>query len=247
MPGRCSQARESATLGLDLRHYIYHSHRIIFRIEEEAGIVRILHVRHAARRAIGETVDGGFSRREPKLMSIEEFVADPDLWGYELIEGFLVERKPMGALSDFVAQQISRRLGNFCEENHAGYVFGSETTYRCFDHPDTGRQCDVSYIRRGRLPGERIPESYIEIPPDLAVEVISPNDLAYKVEAKVSLYMQYGFGEVWLVYPNLQTIHAYRTGEPILRFGANQTIVGRGPLAGFSCAVNRFFPESPQP
>jgi plasmid stabilization system protein ParE len=57
MPGRCSRARESATLGIDLRHYIYHSHRIIFRIEEEAGIVRVLHVRHAARRAIGEPED----------------------------------------------------------------------------------------------------------------------------------------------------------------------------------------------
>jgi plasmid stabilization system protein ParE len=39
---------------LDLRHYIYRSHRIIFRIEEEVGIVRILHVRHAARRTIGQ-------------------------------------------------------------------------------------------------------------------------------------------------------------------------------------------------
>ncbi len=54
MPMRCAQARESKTLGVDLRHYIYRSHRIIFRVEEEAGIVRILHVRHAARRTIGE-------------------------------------------------------------------------------------------------------------------------------------------------------------------------------------------------
>jgi plasmid stabilization system protein ParE len=54
LPGRCSQARESETLGVDLRHYLYHSHRIIFRIEKEAGIVRILHIRHAARRTIGE-------------------------------------------------------------------------------------------------------------------------------------------------------------------------------------------------
>jgi plasmid stabilization system protein ParE len=47
-------ARESVTLGVNLRQYVYHSHRIIFAIEKEASIVRILHVRHAARRAIGE-------------------------------------------------------------------------------------------------------------------------------------------------------------------------------------------------
>ena len=55
MPGRCGKARESETLGTDLRQYIHHSHRVIFLIEEEAGIVRILHIRHSARRAIGES------------------------------------------------------------------------------------------------------------------------------------------------------------------------------------------------
>lgn len=55
MPGRCGKARESDSLGVDLRQFIHHSHRIIFRIEERAGVVRILHVRHAARSAVGET------------------------------------------------------------------------------------------------------------------------------------------------------------------------------------------------
>jgi plasmid stabilization system protein ParE len=57
MPARCGQARESESLGVDLRQYIYHSHRIIFRIEEEAATVRVLHVRSAARRAIGERAE----------------------------------------------------------------------------------------------------------------------------------------------------------------------------------------------
>lgn len=52
MPHRCGQAREAKMLGRNLRQYIYHSHRIIFRIEEEAAVVRILHIRHAARRAL---------------------------------------------------------------------------------------------------------------------------------------------------------------------------------------------------
>ena len=177
-----------------------------------------------------------------KSMSIEEFVARLDTAGYELVEGWLTERKTTGALSDYVAQQVSRRLGNFCEENDAAYVFGSETPYRSFEHPDTGRRADVSFIRKGRLPGDRIPESYLEVPADLVVEVVSPNDLAYKVEEKAALYLRHGFGEVWLVYPNLRTVHAYRKGEPILAFEADQSLTGRGPLEGFSCPVGRLFP-----
>jgi plasmid stabilization system protein ParE len=53
-PHRCGIAPDSQFIGEELRHLIYKSHRIIFRIEERYGIVRVLHVRHAARRAWGE-------------------------------------------------------------------------------------------------------------------------------------------------------------------------------------------------
>ena len=55
MPQRSAKARESDFVGEDLHQYIYKSHRIIFRIEEDARVVRILHIRHASQRAIGES------------------------------------------------------------------------------------------------------------------------------------------------------------------------------------------------
>jgi plasmid stabilization system protein ParE len=54
LPNRCAVAPESEFLGVELRHDIYKSHRIIFRVDENARMVRVLHVRHGARRAIGE-------------------------------------------------------------------------------------------------------------------------------------------------------------------------------------------------
>ncbi len=53
-PLRCPIAPEGAMLGQDLRHLIYKSHRIIFRVETSAGLVRILHIRHVRQQAIGE-------------------------------------------------------------------------------------------------------------------------------------------------------------------------------------------------
>lgn len=53
-PHRCGIAPDSRFVGEELRHLIYKSHRVIFRIEERHRIVRVLHVRHAARRAWGE-------------------------------------------------------------------------------------------------------------------------------------------------------------------------------------------------
>ena len=185
---------------------------------------------------------------EAKLLTIDEFMALPDSIGLELVEGVPVERKLMGGLSDYVAMQVAYELIAFCRRTGAGHIFGSETTYRCFGHPNTGRRGDVSFVRRGRFPNEQIPEGVIDIPADLMVEVISPNDTAYDVEAKVGLYLRNGFGEVWLVYPNTGTVHIYRRGEPIRVLDDQQTLRGQGPLDGFESPVSRFFPPAaPQP
>jgi plasmid stabilization system protein ParE len=53
-PNRCGLAPETEFLHVELRHYIYKSHRVIFRVEESTRRVRILHIRHSKRRAIGE-------------------------------------------------------------------------------------------------------------------------------------------------------------------------------------------------
>ena len=51
--------------------------------------------------------------------------------------------------------------------------------YQCFPHdPGLVRKPDVSFVRYGRFPGGVLPEGWAKIPPDLAVEVVSPNDTA---------------------------------------------------------------------
>jgi Uma2 family endonuclease len=175
-----------------------------------------------------------------KTMTIEEFMALPDDGsGYELIEGVLTERKEMGALSDAVAATVIMRLGVFAGSN--GYVFTSDTIYRCFGNPHTGRKADVSYIARERLP-EGIPEGFLTVPADLAIEIVSPSDLAYEVQEKVELYLEHGFGEVWVIYPNVRTLFAHRKGEKPRGFAADDVVQGSGPLEGFAARVIDFFP-----
>lgn len=56
-PLRCPVAPESAFLDRHIRHYVYKSHRILFTVEEDAGVVRVLHIRHARRLALGEPAE----------------------------------------------------------------------------------------------------------------------------------------------------------------------------------------------
>ena len=112
------------------------------------------------------------------LFTPEDLLAMPDGKHYELVDGRLVERN-MGAESSWIGGRIFLRLNLFCDEHQLGYVWPADNGYQCFAHaPKLVRRPDVSFIRAGRLPGGELPKGHVRIPPDLAVEVVSPNDLA---------------------------------------------------------------------
>jgi Uma2 family endonuclease len=156
----------------------------------------------------------------------------------------------MGALCGYVAMQVAYELVGFCRRTGAGHVLAFNTAYRWFGNSHTTHRGAVSFIRAGRFPNEQIPESVIEIPADLIVEVIAPNDMACEVQAKVELYLRNGFGEVWLVYPNTRAVYVYRKGGPVDRLDDQQILRGEGPLERFEAPVARLFPPAaprPQP
>ena len=101
---------------------------------------------------------------------------------------------------------------------------------------------DVSFIRRGRLPGERIPDGHMSIAPDLAVEVVSPNDLAYDVDDKIDLYLASGIQLIWVVFPETRSIEVIRADGTATRLRADQEITGESVLPGFVAKVAGFFP-----
>ncbi len=140
----------------------------------------------------------------------EELLAMPDERSYELVGGQLVERK-MGLESSWVGGRLLVRLGRFCEEHGLGWVFNADNGYECFAHdPGRVRRPDVSFIRFGRLPGEVLPKGWAKIPPDLAVEAISPNDTAYELDEKLEDYRKAGVPLVWVINPNSRTVRIHR-------------------------------------
>jgi len=150
---------------------------------------------------------------EKAHITAEEFTSRPHQRNYELINGQLVERKPMGMRESHIAARIVTFLSNHVDQHQLGYVFASDLSYRCFGDPDTLRRPDVSFISNQRLP-HGIPEGgYAALPPDLAVEVVSPNDLAYEVQSKVELYLAAAIPVVWVVYPNTKNPSSRRSHE----------------------------------
>jgi Uma2 family endonuclease len=176
-----------------------------------------------------------------KLLTVDEFMARPDARYYELIDGNLVERN-VGTRSSYIAGRILSALIVYNDAQKIGWPFDADTVYQCFGSGHTGRKMDGSFVCRGRLPGERIPDGHMQIAPDLAIEVVSPNDSAYEVDEKVSLYLNAGVKLIWLVYPESRSIQVKRAGGPPADLQANQELTGEPALPGFRAPVATFFP-----
>ncbi len=107
----------------------------------------------------------------------DDLLQRPDGDRYELVGGQLVEID-MGARSGWVGGQIYAALNAYSERGRRGWAFPAEVGIRCFsDEPERVRRPDAFFVCRGRLKHEEVPEGFVRIPPDVAAEVISPNDL----------------------------------------------------------------------
>jgi Uma2 family endonuclease len=172
----------------------------------------------------------------------EELLAMPDEKNYELVDGQLVERT-MSTLSSWVGGELYFLMRQFCQANPLGWVFPADNGYQCFpDAPRKVRKPDVSFVRRERLPENASSTGYMTIAPDLAVEVLSPNDLAWEIDYKVVEYLGAGVRLVWVVHPVSRAVAVHRLGGPVSWLREEDEITGEDVVPGFSRRVAAIFP-----
>jgi Uma2 family endonuclease len=170
----------------------------------------------------------------------------PDATRFELVDGQLVERN-MSAQSSWVGGKLVHLLWSHCESRASGDVFQADCSYQCFPaEPDKVRRPDGSFIRRGRMSKEQFEHGHVRIAPDLAIEVVSPNDLAYEVDEKVEEYLQAGVRLVWVVNPETRIVEVHRPDGSVTKLREHETLSGEDVIADFSCAIRDLFPPATQ-
>jgi Uma2 family endonuclease len=171
----------------------------------------------------------------------EALLSMPDGDHYELVDGELVER-PMGFRSSRIGGELFWLLKAHCRQHQLGWVLPSDAGYQCFpDDPGKVRKPDVSFIQAARLAAEDEPEGWASIAPDLAVEVVSPNDLFEAVSIKVREYLAAGVRLVWVIDTATQMVYVYphdRRGEILTQ---DDDLSGGDVVEGFHCRVADLF------
>ena len=180
-------------------------------------------------------------RSAPILVAPDDLLRVPDGDRYELVDGVPVE-KPMGAESDEVGGLLLTAFNNHIRPRKLGRAYPSQTGFRCFPHkPGMVRMPDTSFVAAGRLPGDRSPEGYITVAPDVAVEVVSPHDLYEDVEAKVADYRAAGVKLIWVISPKTRTVLVRRLDGTCAELDAAGELSGEDVIPGFACKVADLF------
>ena len=98
-------------------------------------------------------------------------------------------------------------------------------------------------MSKDRLPEGPTSDGYIYIAPDLAVEVVSPNDTAYEVWRKVLEYLDAGVALVWVIDPEARTAQIYRRDGSTDLLREDGELSGEDVLPEFRCRLATIFPE----
>jgi Uma2 family endonuclease len=163
---------------------------------------------------------------------------------YEWIDGQLKEKPPMGAEANLVATILVSLLHQFATSRQLGFVFSQECGYKIFpSDPKKTRKPDASFIARGRLPNDRPPRGHVTIPPDLEVEVVSPNDLAEEIDMRVADYLTAGVKLIWIIYPATRSVWVFRRDGTAARLTEAQELTGEDAVPGFTCSVRTLFAD----
>ena len=175
----------------------------------------------------------------PQDLLVEE---EPELEnGFEWIDGQAVE-KPMGFESSRVNVTLGRLLDAHVVSNNLGFVFGPEAGYRiAVGSSRRVRKPDSSFVPNDRFPDNRVPRGNSSVVPDLAVEVISPNDTAEDIEQRIADFLSVGVRLFWTVYPATRSVWVLRRDGTAARLVEGQDLSGEDVVPGFSCPVAALF------
>lgn len=180
-------------------------------------------------------------RIETKMTADELLQMPDDGYRYELVKGELRKMVPAGHAHGRIAMNISTPLDQHVRANDLGTVYAAETGFVLVRNPDTVRAADVAFVRQERVEAVEEEQGYWPGAPDLAVEVVSPNDTYTDVEEKVFDWLDAGTRMVLVVNPRKHTVTVYRSRDKITVFTEDETLSGDDVVPGWTLSVREVF------
>jgi Uma2 family endonuclease len=176
------------------------------------------------------------------LLTAEEFLKMPDNGRLtELVKGVVIEMPPPTPRHGQVCIKMGRILGNFAEDNNLGHVVGNDSAIITERSPDSVRGADLSYYSYQRVPPGPMPIGYVDIAPEMVIEVRSPSDRWPAIYRKAAEYLDAGITLVVILDPENGTAQLLRSDTAVRIIPANGELDLSEVVPGFRVSLARIF------
>ena len=152
------------------------------------------------------------------------------------MKGTLIPMAPPTMEHGEISMSLGVLLSLHVRENQLGRVYPADTDFKLGDRLV---KPDIAFVATARLPENRRQVS--PVAPDLAVEVVSPTDIQYRVIEKAFAYLDAGTRLVWVIEPVAKTVTVYCSQTDIKTLTGKDTLPVEDVVEGFSCQVSQFF------
>jgi len=174
------------------------------------------------------------------LITIDEYVQMPlDGWT-ELVRGRIEHLDYSTPGHGMVCGTVGRMIGTHVDIHELGHVVVNAGIVTQRD-PDTVRGADVWFVAYDKVPRGTLPDDYLDLPPDIVIEVLSKSDRWRRVLQKISEYLSVGVPVVCVLDPRNKTARLYSSDESEQILTADDVLTFPNQLPGFSVRVGELF------
>ena len=180
---------------------------------------------------------------ENRLVTADELLRHREWDPCELIRGKVTFLNYGYAVKGRVSLKILMEVAEYVRTHACGEVFGANTGFILSRNPDTVRAPSLMYFSHKRISAIELSDGYLEIPPDLAVNIVSPLESTAYASEKVASHLEAGVKVVWVVDPDSRRAEIYRPGQPVETIGATGALSAEEILPGLLIPLQQILPE----
>jgi Uma2 family endonuclease len=173
-------------------------------------------------------------------LTLKQFLKLPEAKpALEYIDGMVVQKVPPKRTHSSLQGEFILQISSFARPRRIGRIYPE---LRC---TFGGRALvpDLSFFRRGRIPRDASgkPVEDVLLPPDLAIEIISPGQTIRDLTARLSWCVHHGVELAWLIQPRKERAFVFRPNHPIETLERDQALDGEQILPAFRIALDDLF------
>ena len=176
-----------------------------------------------------------------KLVTAEQFMAIDEDGRFDLIDGEVYNLGPAKSWHGVVSGNIVGILGLYARD-HGGETPTAEASYLLARRPDSVLCPETAYVSPAQMATlPRDWDSWFPFSPEIAIEVLSGEELPHITARKVELYLNAGSNQVWVVDTIAETLTVHGANVAPTLLTATMTLDGIESLPGFRLDVAELF------